>query len=304
MGLRSDIRQVARGWRWTRQPLIPRAATPWAPPPRERAPRTAWARTAVACQVREVVQLGFLKPLVWMETRPAVEGLDQLNGVGGPVVFASNHSSHLDAPLILCSLPRRLRARTVVGAASDYFFDVWWRAAGTALAFNAFPVDRSGGRRVAEEASRLVAEGWNLLLFPEGTRSKDGWLQRFRHGTASMCVELGIPAVPIAIRGSYAAMPRGRGWPKPGRRRVSLRFGPPLHPETGESRRQFTDRLYQGIARLWDEDDSTWWASLRRASEDATPIPSGPQAPSWRRVWEADRGINDGSPPAVWSGRR
>jgi 1-acyl-sn-glycerol-3-phosphate acyltransferase len=52
----------------------------------------------------------------------------------------SNHSSHLDAPLVLCSLPDAWRERTAVGAAADYFFDVWWRASATALVFNAFPV--------------------------------------------------------------------------------------------------------------------------------------------------------------------
>jgi 1-acyl-sn-glycerol-3-phosphate acyltransferase len=299
-GLRDDIRQVARGWRWSHRPLVPRSAEPWMPSPREPTPATAWARSVPARQVREVIQSGILKPLVWAETRPRVHGLDRLEDVRGPVVFASNHASHLDAPLVLCSLPKRLRQRTVVGAASDYFFDAWWRSAGTALAFNAFPIDRAGSRHVTADARGLVADGWNLLLFPEGTRSKDGWVRRFRHGTGRLCVDLGIPAVPIAIRGSYAAMPRGRGWPRPGRQPVSIHYGAPIFPEPGEMHRSFTRRLRHGVARLWDEDATTWWEALRREADDATPEPTGPEGPSWRRVWEATRPLPDDEPAAVW----
>ena len=77
-----------------------------------------------------------------------VEGTEYLDGVRGPVVFVANHSSHLDTPLILGSLPERFADRVAVGAAADYFFDARWRAALTALFFNAFPVERYGSRRL------------------------------------------------------------------------------------------------------------------------------------------------------------
>jgi 1-acyl-sn-glycerol-3-phosphate acyltransferase len=280
---------------------VPRGATQWTPAQQERVPHTAWARSETARTAREAIQSYVLRPLVWLETKPTVHGLENLEGLRGPVVWASNHSSHLDAPLVLCSLPRKWRERTVVGAASDYFFDVWWRAAGTALAFNAFPVDRAGGRKVTDEALRLIDDGWSLLLFPEGTRSADGWVQRFRHGTARLCQEMGIPAVPIAIRGAYAAMPRGRGWPRTGRWPVSVRYGRPVFPEAGEHTRSFTERLRHEVARLWDEDETTWWESLRREAAGTTPDPSGPDAPEWRRVWEASRAIDDGRRRRTWS---
>src|SRR5437667_9079976 len=107
----------------------------------------------------------------------------------------------MDTPLILCSLPKSWREKAAVAAAADYFFDVWWRAASTALVFNAFPIERQGSGRGTGTAKQLVAEGWNLVVFPEGTRSKDGWVQRFRHGTARISTELQLPIVPVAIRG-------------------------------------------------------------------------------------------------------
>jgi 1-acyl-sn-glycerol-3-phosphate acyltransferase len=241
------------------------------------------------------------KPLVWSEIMPRIGGLDTLGQVTPPVIFVANHASHLDTPLVLCSLPKPWRARTAVAAAADYFFDVWWRAASTALVFNTFPIERAGGHRATNTARQLVAEGWSLLVFPEGTRSRDGWMGRFRSGAARLSIDHGLPAVPVAIRGTFAAMPRGRSWPLPGRLPVSVRFGPPLRPKDGEGYREFSRRIQQALARLWDEDATTWWESLRRESQGATPSLSGPEAPRWRRVWESTRPLPSPGRPRAWS---
>lgn len=300
--LLDEVREVARGWRWGRRPLVPRSAEPHAPPAEPREFPTEWARTPAGRAARAAIQHLVLRPLVWSETDPRVHGLDHLEGLPGPVVFVANHSSHLDAPLILCSLPERWRRRTAVGAAADYFFDVWWRAAGTALAFNAFPVERSGGRRLSDTPWRLLREGWSIVVFPEGTRSRDGWVGRFRPGAAMLCAETGVPAVPVAIRGSFAAMPRGRGWPVPGRYPISVRYGVPVVPEPGESAGAFMRRLTEAVARLWDEDHHDWWAAQVRAARGRTPPPAGPAGPRWLRVWEASRPLpRRRTRPRVWS---
>jgi 1-acyl-sn-glycerol-3-phosphate acyltransferase len=299
--LLEEARTVARGWRWGRRPLVPRSAEPWAPRPEPREFPTGWARTEAGRAARDLIQRFVLRPLVWSQTEPRVYGLEHLDGIRGPVVFVSNHSSHLDAPLILCSLPTRWRRHTAVGAAADYFFDVWWRAAGTAMAFNAFPVERSGGRKLSETPWRLLRQGWSIVVFPEGTRSDDGWVGRFRPGAARLCIGAGVPAVPVAIRGSYAAMPRGRGWPHPGRYPISVRFGAPVWPGEGENARAFSERLADAVAGLWDEDRTTWWESRRRAADRRTPRPEGPSGPRWIRVWEATRPLPRPRRPHVWS---
>ena len=122
-----------------------------------------------------------------------IEGTEYLDGVRGPVVFVANHSSHLDTPLILGSLPERFADRVAVGAASDYFFDVRWRATLTAIFFNAFPVERYGSRRLRSLALDLVDDGWSLLLYPEGTRSEDGWINPFKLGAAMPVRHQGHP---------------------------------------------------------------------------------------------------------------
>jgi 1-acyl-sn-glycerol-3-phosphate acyltransferase len=298
--VREDLRNLARGWRWGKRPLVPRSAEVHQPPQEWKEFPTAWARTPAARAARAFILTKMFGPLVRNETRVSVEGLDVLEGLQPPVMFVSNHSSHLDTPLILCSLPEAWRDRTAVGAAADYFFDVKWRAASTALIFNTFPIERQGSGRGIGTARLLVDEGWNLVVFPEGTRSKDGWVQRFRHGTARLSIEYGLPMVPIAIRGAFGAMPRGRAWPVKGRFPVSVRFGPPLRPRPGEDHRELSARLTQAVARLWDEDLTTWWESLQREAAGETPRPSGPEAAKWRRVWEASRPVRPHGPERAW----
>jgi len=298
--LADEVREVARGWRWTHRQLTPRSAEPWMPSQAPREFPTAWARSGPARAAREAILSYAFRPIVWTETEPRVEGLDHLLGVEPPVMFLANHASHMDTPLILCSLPKEWRRRTAVAAAADYFFDVWWRAASTALVFNTFPIERTGGKRATTTARDLVSEGWNLLVYPEGTRSPDGWMGRFRHGASRLCIDFGIPAVPIALRGTYAAMPRGRSWPIRGRPAVSVRFGPPIEVSEGEDFRQVSKRLQQAMARLWDEDETDWYRSLRHEEDGSTPSLTGPDAPRWRRIWEASRPVERRRPGRVW----
>ena len=303
MAVIDDVRQVASGWRWTRRPLAPHSAEPDPAPYDEPEFNTDWARTPAARATREALLTAVFRPLVWNQTTVRVEGLDRLDEIAAPVVFVANHSSHVDTPILLCSLPKRWRERTAVGAAADYFFDIWWRAATTTLAFNTSPIERTGGARATGTARRLLADGWNLVVFPEGTRSKDGWLGPWRHGVARLCCELDVPAVPVAIRGSFVAMPRGRSWPKPGRPPVSIRYGPPLRPGPGEDYHDFSVRVRSAVARLADEDATTWYASLRREAAGETPSLHGPAAPTWRRVWEATRSPVRRGGSRVWRRR-
>jgi 1-acyl-sn-glycerol-3-phosphate acyltransferase len=198
----------------------------------------------------------------------------------------------LDATLIMTTLPDRWQRRTAVGAARDYFFDVWWRQAFTALVYAGFPIDRGkGGTGAIDKARELVRDGWSIVVFPEGTRSPDGHMQRFRHGTARLAIELGTPVAPIAIIGAFQAMPKGRWWPREGRPVVTIRFGRPFSPEAGETHQSFSLRMQQAVARLFDEDRSTWWESLHRAEQGETPSLAGPAGPAWRRTWEGTRPV-------------
>ncbi len=284
-----DVRQVARGWRWSHRPLPPTSAEPHHVFPEPREFSTDWARSRPARAAREAILRGGLGPIVRRETTLRVEGLDVLDSCEGPVIFVANHSSHLDTALLLTTLPAEWRQRVAVGAAADYFFDAWWRAVGSALVFATFPIER-GGVGLSATPARLLADGWSVLMFPEGTRSPDGWTRRFRLGAAYLAAAAGVPVVPVALTGSFAAMPRGRAWPKPGRPEVHVRYGRPVHPVAGEEPRALGARVSAAVATLLDEDRTDWYAATRRAAIGETPAPSGPPVAHWRRVWEASAG--------------
>jgi 1-acyl-sn-glycerol-3-phosphate acyltransferase len=236
-----------------------------------------------------VILRGGLTPLVHRETTIRIDGLDVFDGLEGPVVIVANHTSHLDTALLLTSLPAEWQRKVTVGAAADYFFDAWWRAIGSALAYATIPIERHG-HGLSDTPSKLIDAGWSIVMFPEGTRSPDGWTRRFRPGAAALAIAHGIPIVPVAIRGSYAAMPRGRAWPKPGRPPVHLRYGRPLRPRDGEGALDLNTRVAASIAALLDEDATDWYAATLRAAADATPPSAGPEVAEWRRVWASTAG--------------
>ena len=172
MSVRDELKELARGFRWGRRPLVPRSAEPYAEERDDAGFPTDWARSKLGVAARQVILKAGMHPLVATELSLRVYGTDRLQDVPGPVIFYSNHSSHLDATLIMSTLPDRWQKKTAVGAARDYFFDVWWRQAYTALAFGAFPIERGrAGAGAIDKARELIDDGWSIVVFPEGTRS-------------------------------------------------------------------------------------------------------------------------------------
>ena len=203
-----------------------------------------WARSRAAGAVREVLLLGVLGPVIDLYTRARVLGRENLTA--GPVVLVANHSSHMDTPVILRALPAVWRRRTAVAAAADYFYRVPWLAHVVSLAFNTVPVARKGeGSEAAAGLARLIGEGWNLLLFAEGTRSRDGTVGRLHSGAAVLAAEHGVAIVPVYVSGTHAVMPPGRAWMRRGRDRrpIAVHIGPPIRPREGEHRTEVMERV-------------------------------------------------------------
>jgi 1-acyl-sn-glycerol-3-phosphate acyltransferase len=95
---------------------------------------------------------------------------------------------------------------------------------------------------------RVFDQRWNLLMFPEGTRSRDGEIHKLRSGAAAIAQQHGIPIVPIYVEGTHDAMPPGRNWPKKrwllGRRhRLEVHFGAPIWPRPDEHRSEVMARV-------------------------------------------------------------
>jgi 1-acyl-sn-glycerol-3-phosphate acyltransferase len=219
----------------------------------------AWARSRPAIATREAVLRFLLRPLLSFYTRRHTTGRDKLARVRGPVILVANHVSHIDTPVILAALPRRLRKRTVVGAAADYFYRNRAIALAVSLFFNTIPMDRRGGglrKQAASHVDQLLDRGWNLLLFPEGTRSRNGGTGRLRRGAAVLAARHQLLIVPIRITGTRAAMPPGRFWPsrlrsQNGSKRhpVSIAFGDPITPS------EDAIAVIKMVQRFFDGDD-------------------------------------------------
>jgi 1-acyl-sn-glycerol-3-phosphate acyltransferase len=208
----------------------------------------AWARRRPARAVRETIQRFILGPLMSYYTRRRVSGRERFDGLDAPVVFVANHSSHLDTPAILRALPWKWRQRTAVAAAADYFYRDRRIASLVSLMFNTVPIARDGGGNgELDHVDRLLDDRWNLLLFPEGTRSRQGRIKRLRSGAALLAKRHHSAIVPIFISGTNDVMPPGRVWPrrKLWRRRYPVRiaFGDPIRPLDDESPRQLTERV-------------------------------------------------------------
>ena len=186
-------------------------------------------------------------------TRRRVAGQEHLDGLTGPVVFVANHNSHMDTPVILRALPGRWRRRTAVAAAADYFYDKRRKALSASLVFGTVPIDRNSragvGPAQTAHLDRLIGDGGSLLVFAEGTRSRDGRVGRLRSGAALLASEHHLPIVPIYVAGTREAMPRGHHWMvfkagRPGtRHQLEIQFGNPIVPRADERPSEVMERV-------------------------------------------------------------
>ncbi|MEJ2081358.1 MAG: lysophospholipid acyltransferase family protein [Acidobacteriota bacterium] len=158
-----------------------------------------------------------------------------------------NHLSFLDAFLVVAVLPNRVVRRSFSLGYSDYF------ASGLTAFFGGIvrTIPVTADRNLAMTL-RLAAEGLRrelvLVVFPEGERSIDGRLKPFRKGPAILATKLSIPVVPVGIRGSYEAWPRGASRIR--MHPIAIRFGRPIQPARDESIEDFNHRLRQAVAEL------------------------------------------------------
>lgn len=143
------------------------------------------------------------RDLEWMlGVDVAMHGLEHVEHAG-PVIYAPNHQSHLDILTLLGHLPgatrfaakRELWRHPVVGGVLD--------------TLGMIPIDREAGARSIEVLNEAAAEASSIVIFPEGTRSRDGRLREFKKGAFVLAIATGLPIVPVCCRGTRRLMPRG-----------------------------------------------------------------------------------------------
>jgi 1-acyl-sn-glycerol-3-phosphate acyltransferase len=218
--------------------------------------------------LRRGIQHGLALPFTELMAHPSVEGREWLLHLDRPAIIACNHVSHADIQLILYALPDAVRDRTVVAAAADYWYQRPWSGRVVSVWLNTFPFTRTGAaHEVLHQASMLLRSGWHLVLFPEGTRSRDGAMQPFQRGVGHLALETGVPVVPMQLSGTHRIMPKGQPIPLPAP--ASIRIGKPLWPSRGEGSRRFTARIEDAVRKLGAGTDAEVrgsWIERWRAS--------------------------------------
>jgi long-chain acyl-CoA synthetase len=178
-----------------------------------------------------------------------VAGRERLARAGdGPALFVANHVTRADQALVLAALPGA-RARRLAIAMDGELLREWRHAPpGTTpfvrllglaqyvlvvLFFNVFPLPkRSGFRRSFAFAGEALDRGFNVLVFPEGVRAREGRMNPFMSGAGLLVRELGAEVVPVRLDGLYKLKREGRRWARPGE--VTLTFGEPVRFEDEE----------------------------------------------------------------------
>ena len=202
----------------------------------------SWNRSWPARAIRRVSLPAWILPLARVFAWIRVEGRQHLEAIDSPVIFAANHQSHMDAPVILAALPRRLRYRVAPAMAKEFFRAhffpeeherrAWftnslnyWLAS---LFFNAFPLPQreAGARQTLRYIGDVLEDGFSVLIFPEGKRTENGDIATFRPGVGMIASRLEVPVVPVRIEGLEKVLHHTWRMARPGRVRVA--FGRPM----------------------------------------------------------------------------
>jgi 1-acyl-sn-glycerol-3-phosphate acyltransferase len=169
--------------------------------------------------------------------RVSVRGAERLEA-NRSYVFASNHQSIYDIPIVFASIPLQLRIISKDSLGSFPFLGWHLRRTGHLL------VDRKNpGAGIVKKMARLIGGARSLIVFPEGTRSVDGSVARFKGGPFLLAIDAGLPVVPISIAGSRHVMLKGRLMTCPGD--VTLTVHEPI-PTAGVGRqgaRELAERV-------------------------------------------------------------
>ena len=223
----------------------------------------SWNRSLPARAIRRVSLPTWILPLArafaWLE----VEGLDHLKDLEGPVIFAANHQSHMDGPMIMSALPSRWRYRLAPAMAKEFFKAHFFPEQHTrgqwftsslnyylsSLFFNAFPLPQreAGARQTLRYIGEVLEDGFSVLIFPEGRRTDTGEIDRFRPGIGMIASKLAVPVIPVRIDGLDKVLHSTWKMAKPGPARVA--FGAPLRL-SGDDYEALAKQVEEAVRKL------------------------------------------------------
>ena len=222
-----------------------------------------WNRAWPVRVIRRVSQATWILPLARVFAWVRVSGLEHIEHLNGPVVFASNHQSHFDVPVILSAMPGRVRATIAPAMAKEFFKAHFFpeqfstRQVITnrlnyylsAFFFNTFPLPQreAGARQTLRYIGEVTGAGFSVLIFPEGARTEDGLIKPFRGGIGMIGSRLDVPIVPVRLDGVDRVLHMRWKMAKPGP--VSVTFGAPMRL-TGDNYAELAKQVEQAVRDL------------------------------------------------------
>lgn len=207
-----------------------------------------WPRWRAVQWLRHALLSFFVFPLLRLGYSVEVRGRERFELVQQPCLIISNHNMHLDQAMLLRSMPPSFRRRVAIAAAASDIFGNRLRGFFASLLGNAFPFAKegSGVRESLEYVARMLGEGWNVLIFPEGRLTVIGPMQPFKSGTGLLAVETGVQVLPMRIDVLRPGFYEGKWLPHP-RARVRVNVGEPVRFEPGISYEEATARLEEAV---------------------------------------------------------
>jgi long-chain acyl-CoA synthetase len=223
----------------------------------------SWNRAMPFRVLRALALPGFLLPLTRVFAWIKIEGVQNLPNVTDPVIFAANHQSHMDVPVILAALPGKWRRRVATAMAKEFFkahffpegysrgkrFTRGLEYYLSAAVFNTFPLPQreAGARQTLRYAGELISSGLSVLIFPEGKRTDHGEIAPFRPGVGMMASRLGVPVIPVRLEGIDRVLHQTWKMAKPGP--VKVIFGAPLQL-SGDDYVDLTAQVESAVRKL------------------------------------------------------
>jgi long-chain acyl-CoA synthetase len=223
----------------------------------------SWNRSLPIRALRRGSLPTWILPLGKVFVTLEVHGLEHLGPTPRPVIFAANHQSHLDTPMILQALPSGWRYRVAPAMAKEFFKahfypDQFGRIARltnslnyylASTFFNAFPLPQreTGTRQTLRYIGSLIGGGYSLLIFPEGRRTEKGEINRFQPGIGMIASRLNVPVVPVRIQGLDQIL--HHTWKFPVRGKACVSFGAPMSL-TGNDYASLAARVEEAVRQL------------------------------------------------------
>jgi len=184
--------------------------------------------------------------------RLEIRGIENLKLIKNnePVIFAVNHTSMLDTFAVYRALPFSKRSNTFAAAAKDFFFKNYLTSIFLRLSFNTFAFSRKENiKQSLTDFGEIINRNSNVLIYPEGTRSRKGNLLPFKEGIGIMALNTEAPIIPIKIKGNYDIMPVGRIIPRFGKKTI-ITFGKPLNFTKIQSPLEIIEKVHDAIKEI------------------------------------------------------